>query len=775
MKRALLILLAAASVASAQTFITVTADTNRVIRTNFSLVRSQVSDLSGASFAISNITGLQTALYGKLATNGTLAISNITSLQASLDEKLSTNGSAGGLTNFPAMLLQTNSTDGSFPSFLLRTNGSASALTNFPASVLLTNSSESVFPAALLRTNSSLSAFPQSLLRTNGDGSGLTNLPNANLSNAIGVLPISNGGTGSTNQSSARTALGLGSAATNDASAFQPASTALTNLAAGDASGLTNLPNANLGTATGVLGIANGGSGATNSAAARTNFGLVWEGLTNTDAEGFRTALLLGSAATNDAAAFQPYSTNLDALANNNGGSLTNVSVDLTAVLPSYSNNVGKVLAVATGGTNVEWTAISNTVTDASTLTNFPASILQTNSAETNFPAFLLRTNGSAAGLSGLSFALSNASDVSISNIASPIIRAWLNDTNSLDTLQIPGNTTTNQNNQQTTTIGIGAVSRSTLGTAVGFEADSGLGSYNVAIGAGAVIGDAANAVQIGVGTNTNNTTAQILSWGSVDSTEWGALANSTGIGREIMQAPTNGTNGQVLVWTNNDVAWATGGGGGSGTITSVAMTVPAFLSVSGSPITNSGTLAVSYSGTALPVANGGTGTTNSGDQTHINLGLASAAQYWVRLGYLSTVVNTGVAIGYNADARSSSTIALGAYADATNTYSISIGYQSTSKATSVSVGYLANSSGTNAVQLGSGTNTNASTIQFLNAGSVNSTEWGYLVNASTAGGSRMTNTNGVTVTNTIIGYDGTNYTTNTITVIDGIITSWTQ
>jgi hypothetical protein len=33
-------------------------------------------------------------------------------------------------------------------------------------------------------------------------------------------------------------------------------------------------------------------------------------------------------------------------------------------------------------------------------------------------------------------------------------------------------------------------------------------------------------------------------------------------------------------------------------------------LSVTGSPITTSGTLAISYSGTALPVANGGTGTT---------------------------------------------------------------------------------------------------------------------------------------------------------------------
>jgi len=51
---------------------------------------------------------------------------------------------------------------------------------------------------------------------------------------------------------------------------------------------------------------------------------------------------------------------------------------------------------------------------------------------------------------------------------------------------------------------------------------------------------------------------------------------------------------------------------GGTGTITSVDATVPAFLSVSGVPITTSGTIAIAYSGTALPVANGGTGVTAS-------------------------------------------------------------------------------------------------------------------------------------------------------------------
>jgi len=69
-------------------------------------------------------------------------------------------------------------------------------------------------------------------------------------------------------------------------------------------------------------------------------------------------------------------------------------------------------------------------------------------------------------------------------------------------------------------------------------------------------------------------------------------------------------TQGSGITITNGAGTITIAATSSGGSVTSVAATVPSFLSVSGSPITTSGTLAISLSGTALPVANGGTGTT---------------------------------------------------------------------------------------------------------------------------------------------------------------------
>jgi hypothetical protein len=72
---------------------------------------------------------------------------------------------------------------------------------------------------------------------------------------------------------------------------------------------------------------------------------------------------------------------------------------------------------------------------------------------------------------------------------------------------------------------------------------------------------------------------------------------------------------------------WTTFNNKGSGSVTSVGLSAPALFTVTGSPVTGSGTLALTYSGTALPAANGGTGLTSSGTNGNI---LTSNGTTWV-------------------------------------------------------------------------------------------------------------------------------------------------
>ena len=100
-------------------------------------------------------------------------------------------------------------------------------------------------------------------------------------------------------------------------------------------------------------------------------------------------------------------------------------------------------------------------------------------------------------------------------------------------------------------------------------------------------------------------------------------VASSGGATPAISMAAANtSTNGYL---TSTD--WNTFNGKGSGTVTSVAASVPSVLSISGSPITTSGTLAITYSGTALPAANGGTGLTSPSTAGNV---LTSNGSAWV-------------------------------------------------------------------------------------------------------------------------------------------------
>jgi len=84
------------------------------------------------------------------------------------------------------------------------------------------------------------------------------------------------------------------------------------------------------------------------------------------------------------------------------------------------------------------------------------------------------------------------------------------------------------------------------------------------------------------------------------------ATANA---GFNALAPSQTGNSGKYLTTDGTDTSWATNP---LGTVTSVGLSAPSIFTVSGSPVTSSGTLALTYSGTALPVANGGTGVTLS-------------------------------------------------------------------------------------------------------------------------------------------------------------------
>jgi hypothetical protein len=88
------------------------------------------------------------------------------------------------------------------------------------------------------------------------------------------------------------------------------------------------------------------------------------------------------------------------------------------------------------------------------------------------------------------------------------------------------------------------------------------------------------------------------------------ALLNSSGI---QIGAPTGGALGAGTINATGLFINGVGAAAG-GSVSSVALSAPSIFTVSGSPVTTTGTLALSYSGTALPVANGGTGQTTYTD-----------------------------------------------------------------------------------------------------------------------------------------------------------------
>jgi len=157
-------------------------------------------------------------------------------------------------------------------------------------------------------------------------------------------------------------------------------------------------------------------------------------------------------------------------------------------------------------------------------------------------------------------------------------------------------------------------------------------------LGLGTIATQNSTNVSITGGTITGITDVTVADGGTGSSTAAGARANLL---------PSYSGNGSKVLSLNagaTDVEWTTNG---SGSVTSVAATVPTGLSVAGSPITTSGTLAITYaSGYAIPTtAKQGEWDTAYGWGDHASAGYLTSETFTGTVTSVAATVPTGFAI----------------------------------------------------------------------------------------------------------------------------------
>lgn len=154
------------------------------------------------------------------------------------------------------------------------------------------------------------------------------------------------------------------------------------------------------------------------------------------------------------------------------------------------------------------------------------------------------------------------------------------------------------------------------------FGIDSGLANAYVVAGipTPSVLASGATINFIALHTNTGASTLNLNGYGIITLTGPGGVTLQPNqiLAGQLVTAVYDGTKFQMVSQQGTI----------GGTVSSVGLSVPSFLSVSGSPITLSGTLAVGYSGTALPIANGGTNATTQQAAINSLTGAQSSGTY---------------------------------------------------------------------------------------------------------------------------------------------------
>ena len=352
------------------------------------------------------------------------------------------------------------------------------------------------------------------------------------------------------------------------------------------------------------LPVGQGGTGAQTAQDARTNLAVTKTGEDTTyafrannlsdlnSASTARTNLGLGTIATQDASNVSITGgsvAGITDLAVADGGTGASTAANARVnLLPSYTSNANKVLAINSGATDVEWiTAGAGTVT----------------SVDMSVPTGLA-ISGNPVTTSG-TLAVSFASGYSIPTTSKQT--DW--DTAYTDRLKWDGGSTGLNAATGRTSLGLGtAATTDATDYAVAAKGVTNGDSHDHSGGDGAQIAYSSLSGTPSLGTISSQDANNVnITGGSISGITDLAVADggtgaSTAANARINLLPSYTGNGNKVLSLNSgatDVEWTTNG---AGTVTSVDMTVPTGLAVSGNPVTSSGTLAVTFaSGYSIP------------------------------------------------------------------------------------------------------------------------------------------------------------------------------